>query len=373
MQTTFLASIFHASAFRAAEFLRVSRKGIAAHGIFWMMLAAFYGGYLVLHLLRQDLTPINVVRGSIVGLWLAVPLVLFCIAVLRFYHVVRFDRPEQPTLAIIRDWAAFAVHSRRWANGLPIVFISVVFTLVFADIQGKTLRLNPAVWDESFASIDRIVHFGKQPWQWLQPILGHPYLTFLINLNYNIWYFVVWTVLVYFAFQDRPSQLRTQFFLSFLLTWVIGGSVLAIIFSSGGPCYYARLGLSPDPFADLMTYLRATNEIVPVWAVDMQDILWKGHLAHAELSEVSAMPSMHNATTLLLVLAAFRLSTFWGWVLALHAVLVFIGSIALAWHYAIDSYVAWALVAAIWVMMAPVARWWHQTADQQAFDRLLAD
>lgn len=85
------------------------------------------------------------------------------------------------------------------------------------------------------------------------------------------------------------------------------------------------------------------------------------------------MPSMHNATTLLLVLPAFRLSTFWGWVLALHAALVFIGSIALAWHYAIDSYVAWALVAAIWVMMAPVARWWHQTADQKAFDRLLAD
>ena len=42
----------------------------------------------------------------------------------------------------------------------------------------------------------------------------------------------------------------------FFLMWILIGGILAVVFSSAGPCYYGRLGLSPDPFADLMAYLR---------------------------------------------------------------------------------------------------------------------
>ena len=256
-------------------------------------------------------------------------------------------------------------------NGLPMLLIMAVFALIFADVQGKILTVNPAVWDSTFANWDRILHFGYQPWQWLQPILGYAPVTFMINLNYNIWFFVMWMFFVYFGFAERSSELRTQFFLSFIVTWIVGGSILATIFASGGPCYYTRLGLSPDPYTDLMAYLRAVNNVVPVWAVEIQDLLWRGHLNHVEMSEVSAMPSMHNASTLLFALTSFRIGRFWGWVLSAHAALIFIGSIHLAWHYAIDSYVSWALVLVIWYAAAPVARWWHGKVAQSDFDRML--
>ena len=80
---------------------------------------------------------------------------------------------------------------------------------------------------------------------------------------------------------------------------------------------------------------------------------------------------MHNATTLLFVITSFKLSRFWGWVLLAHAVFVFIGSISLAWHYAIDSYVSWALALALWFALAPVARWWHSSHEQRTFDEML--
>jgi hypothetical protein len=372
MQIAHVAGSFGDLTSRTRKFLHYLRKGNAAHGIFWVLVGLYYVGYLGVHYFRPDLVPIHLVAGSLTVFWLSMPLLLFSIAALRFYHVIRFQRPQRPSIAIIRDWGLFLVNPRRMANGLPMVFIMVVFAFIFADVQGKILSLNPAIWDGTFARIDKFLHFGHQPWELLQPILGYPKVTFLVNLNYNIWFFVMWMFFAYFGFAEQPSELRTRFFLSFIATWIIGGSLLATVFASGGPCYYTRLGLSPDPYADLMTYLRATNAVVPVWAIDIQDMLWRGHLAHAELSEVSAMPSMHNASTILFVLASFRLSRFWGWVLAAHAALIFIGSISLAWHYAVDSYVAWALVIPIWYAMAPVARWWHKTAEQKQFDEMLA-
>ena len=71
------------------------------------------------------------------------------------------------------------------------------------------------------------------------------------------------------------------------------------------------------------------------------------------------MPSMHNGTALLFALAGFQVNRTVGWLLLAHAGLIFIGSVVLAWHYAVDAYVAWALTLVLWYGLTPVARWWH--------------
>ena len=81
---------------------------------------------------------------------------------------------------------------------------------------------------------------------------------------------------------------------------------------------------------------------------------------------------MHNGSALLFALAGYKVSRTMGRILAVHAVFIFLGSVHLAWHYAVDSYVAWAVSLAIWVAMGPVARWWHSTAAQQDFEHSLA-
>ena len=84
------------------------------------------------------------------------------------------------------------------------------------------------------------------------------------------------------------------------------------------------------------------------------------------------MPSMHNGSALLFALAGYQVSRFAGHLLTAHAILIFIGSIHLGWHYAVDSYLAWAFTLVIWFAVLPIARWWHSTAAQGDFDRALA-
>ncbi len=64
--------------------------------------------------------------------------------------------------------------------------------------------------------LDSWMHFGYQPWEILQPVLGYAPVTFLMNLVYNTWFIVMWTIFIWQAFAARPSTLRLRFFISFL-------------------------------------------------------------------------------------------------------------------------------------------------------------
>ena len=134
-----------------------------------------------------------------------------------------------------------------------------------------------------------------------------------------------------------------------MLTFAVGGNLLALLFSSAGPVYYERLGLGSD-FEPLMEHLRALNEISPVWALGVQEGLWDGHMTDGRLAGISAMPSMHVATTVLIALYASTHARWAAWATWLFAALIMIGSVHLGWHYAVDGYfgaiiawVAWTL------------------------------
>lgn len=356
----------------ASRFRSLVRKSISAHAIFGLIVVSYYAGFLVLLRLHPDLVTLNFSKIVAGFLLVSIPIMLVSVFIMRFYHVARHVKPERPIPALLKDLWQYLSSGARMANGIPMVILMVVFMYVFVGVKASVPNLNPYSWDHYFSELDRTLHFGVLPWEWLQPLLGQPVITFVINVNYNCWFLVMWMTWVYFAFADRPSVLRTRFFLSFFLIWILIGGILAIVFSSAGPCYYGRLGLSPDPYADLMAYLRGANEILPIWAIPVQDVLWQGHIGKSALDGISAMPSMHNGSALLFALAGYQVSRFAGRLLSVHAILIFIGSVHLGWHYAVDSYLAWAFTLAIWFAMAPVSRWWHRTAAQGDFDRALA-
>src|SRR5258708_7314746 len=81
----------------------------------------------------------------------------------------------------------------------------------------------------------------------------------------------------------------------YVISWrcFIGVNVLAVLFSSAGPCYYGYL-YGSDPYAAQMAYLRAASENCPIWSVHIQDLLWKSYAGGvAPNFGISAMPSMH--------------------------------------------------------------------------------
>jgi hypothetical protein len=349
------------------------RQSISAHGIFLAIVAAYYVGFLALLRLYPDVIPTGFLVSVIGFAMLSAVFIILCVFILRFYHIATRVKPERPIPALLKDMKQFLTDKKRLANGIPMVLIVMVFMYVFSNIKAAIPILNPLAWDTYFAQLDSTLHFGTQPWVWLQPLLGYAPVTYLININYNFWFLATWIMWVHFAFADKPSELRTRFFLSFFAMWAFIGGALAVWFSSAGPCFYGRLGFTPDPYAELMAYLRGVNEVLPIWALPVQDELWRGYTDNSIIVRgISAMPSMHNASALLYALAGYQVSRFAGRLLSVHAILIFIGSIHLGWHYAVDSYLAWALTLVIWFAIAPVSRWWHRTAAQGDFDRALA-
>lgn len=356
-----------------AGFLPLLRLSFAAHGIF---LAIAGGFFLLLHSLLFLVPGMSSRSASDVLLAIvisALPMHLIALVTYQFIEMVVYERPKSPTLRLFSKVFSVLFDRKSLAKGLPMYVSLFCFIYVFGLMKANITVFQPFRWDETFDRWDVVIHFGRRPWEWLQPLLGHPHITFLVNLNYNLWFFVMMGFWVHYAFVARPGVERTRYYMSFMLIWMIGGTFFAILFSSAGPCFYGegRLGLSPDPYADLMAYLRSAAEVVPVWALTTQDILWSHREQASAFGGVSAMPSMHNATVLLFLLTSRGWARWVRLVLLAHFVLVFLGSVHLAWHYAVDAYLAWAIVLAVWWATGPLARWWESRPATLAFPRAI--
>jgi hypothetical protein len=354
-----------------AGFWPLLRAGLSAHGLLLWLAAAYFLAYQFLGLAVPEAHAADAVEILFGILFFSVPAVLFGLATFLFIRMAAVEKPESPLRALYRNLRDVLGDRERMAAGLPAALALVVFMYVFTMIKAAITVLVPFSWDITFDRLDTLLHFGYRPWELLQPVFGFWPVTFLVNLNYNMWFVVMNVFWAYYAFIARPSAERTRFFLSYMLIWMVGGGLMAVAFSSAGPCYFTRLGISPDPYAPLMTYLAEANTHLPIWALGTQDMLWDLKQQGSGFGGVSAMPSMHNATALLFVLMCPWRSRLIRSLLIGHCALILLGSVHLGWHYAVDGYVAFALALGLWAAMGPVARWWENTAAPRAFRNAL--
>lgn len=249
---------------------------------------------------------------------------------------------------------------QRMLNALPVVVLFPLFTYAFTYLKFLIPVIHPYSWDVSFAQLDAILHGGMHPWMWLQPMFGYPAVTASINVVYNLWFFVIYAIIYWLAFSIERQALRMQFLLSFVFSWIVLGTILATIFSSAGPCFYGLTVAGTDPYGPLMTYLREANQQYPIWALDVQRMLWQGYQEKNSAFAISAMPSMHVATAVLIALLGARINRTCAMASLAFAVVIMIGAVHLGWHYAIDGYVGAIGACVIWyvvgLMMATSAR-----------------
>ena len=347
------------------------RRGFGAHGLLLGLALACLLAFRFMALAAPVLLApdrVGLALGLVTG---ALPTLLLGLAVYIAIDLAAVVRPKRPIPALLRRMKSILGDPVHLAAGLPVLLALALFLYVFTLVKAIVGVLTPFTWDVTLDRWDTALHFGFRPWQLLQPVLGWWPVTVLLNLNYNAWFVVLNVFWAYFAFVARPGVLRTRFFLSFIGIWAVGGGMLAMGLASAGPCYFSRLGLSPDPYAPLMAYLRDAATHAPVWALATQDMLWSLRQQGSGLGGISAMPSIHAATALLFVLSCPWNSAAVKRLLVAHVVLVFLGSILLGWHYAVDSYAAWGLAFIIWRAMGPVSRWWHETRATQDFHSAL--
>ena len=265
-------------------------------------------------------------------------------------HVMLFVRPDRPIRYILSDLRTNYLTSERLLNALPVLLLKPIFMSAFTSFKIMIPAINPFSWDYTFAKWDAFVHGGVQPWRLLHPIFGTPLLTSTVNFFYNIWFFVMFAVLYWQVFSLRDARLRMQFFLTWALSWILLGTLVAIVFSSAGPCYYGRVVEGEDVFQPLMEYLREAQETSPVWALGAQEWLWETYESGGigQVKGISAMPSMHISMAFLFVLVGWRTHRVVGVAFIVFAVLNIIGCVHLGWHYAIDAYPAIVCTWLIW-------------------------
>lgn len=257
-------------------------------------------------------------------------------------------RPERPLLFVAGKMRSEWQLAKRLRYALPVLLAAPVFMSAFTSMKSAIPAIVPFYADPWAMKADELIH-GGPVWELLHPLLGYPIVTVMINFFYHLWFLVFNIVLIFAAFMVGDDRLRARFLVAFVLTWAILGTALAIPLSSVGPCYYA-IFYGSDPFAGLMNYLNEANQQYPIWALTAQSALLTAHTA-AEPGlgrGISALPSLHVAVAVLLVMFSWSFAKIWRVLSILFLATIMLGSVHLGWHYAIDGYISLALVPVIW-------------------------
>jgi len=267
-------------------------------------------------------------------------------------------RPPDPIRTVARHVARPDIWPLILSRGLILVTMTALVMSVFAGMKGSIPFFRPFAFDPAFVAIDAALHGGSQPWTWIQPWLGHPRITSALDRAYYLWFPVVFHTYYWQVFTVRNPRLRYQFLMAFMLCWMLIGTLAAIALSSAGPVFLAKMGLDDLPFRELLSYLASVDRTRSLMAVTVQESLWQVYATGADmpLRGISAMPSMHIAIAVLMAIFGWRKHWALGLAYSLFALLIFLGSVQLAFHYAVDGYVAAVMVGIVWWFAGRVAR-----------------
>lgn len=334
------------------------RQTFAAHiplyatsGLFFALSFALLAFYRVPMPLDSGLFFLQLV-GELLLLW--IPSLL----AIDVYRLWRSGAPPGLVGILIKLTMSRLLKGDRIGNSVHALITLTPMMIAFTVIKENITAINPFSWDKTFAHWDLALALGHMPWQMLQSSLDHPIVTVVLNLFYHLWFFVMFGFLLWQGFSSRTNLLRMQFLLAFCFSWFFGGSILAIAFSSAGPCYYGNLFPGPSPFDAQTAYL---NSIGPkwIWSLAVQRDLWVSYVTgDGVIKGISAMPSMHVTIAALNALLCWRIDRRLGIAATIFALMIFLGSIVLLWHYAVDGLAAFVIAGLCWLAAGAITQRW---------------
>ena len=324
---------------------------------------AIVATYMALVLMSGRVDPIMFGRllafyiGTAFSLWIFVG--GLCLMGLLVHHG-RKSGAEPFLVKFLTDLVRDRWDRDRFASALwpPLLFACLLAS--FNAFKQMVLPLAGFSWDPAIAAADKALFLGTDPWRLTHALFSSPQATVWIDRIYHGWFVPMSLGLIVCAWMPRSSfRLRTQYMLSYIGVWIGIGSILAFLMPSAGPCFYEQYAGGNASFHELMRRLAETQAETGATLTSLSN---QGLLANLFMSDklavgggISAMPSVHNGLAVLFALAAFRLNRTAGWVLAAYAILIWLGSIHLGWHYALDGLIAAGLTYGIWSVCGRVA------------------
>ena len=346
---------------------------MAGTGREWRWLAPYIGIVLILFLLGQavglayDSRPFAVMsqyalRIVVLGPFIAIGAVTLLVIALGI-------RGERQPIRAIAAYVRSRFPSAASAFG-AVTAVAMVPILMgsFGTLKMMMPLMRPFNWDDTLAHLDRTLFFGIDPWRITHAVLGEPLPTMAIDFLYTMWVPAV-VVGVLAAAVSAPVE-RARYFLSFGAAWLLIGIVGAYALSSAGPCYADRLGsTTAEWFRPLMSRLANDySSVGGLGTIGWQDTLWAAYVGreYGFARGISAAPSMHNAICMLYVLALANARPLFRIAAIAFAAVIFVGSVHLGWHYAIDGLLGFAAMIVIWKAAGFYLDWCGYAAGQGA-------
>lgn len=260
----------------------------------------------------------------------------------------------------------------RWTRDRVVSLLSppLLFALLmtsFNVFKQSALPLAGFAMDPLFAEMDRALFLGTDPWRVTHAIFASPWVTWGFDKAYHLWFVPMSLGLIICSvLPARFDRVRIRYLLSYAAMWIVIGSIAAMLMPAAGPAFQPEpIGQVPG-FAPMVTHLHSQQAWLSgqmpgaqIAALQFQAMLLQIH-ASGDVTiggGISAMPSMHNALAALFAMTAFQFNRSAGVVLTGYAAMIWVGSIHLGWHYAVDGPVAVVMTYAIWRASAPLADW----------------
>lgn len=239
-----------------------------------------------------------------------------------FSHLVRLK------LAGVASPLAYFRHEYDWRHPLVVglgALLAGLNMICFMWIKPELNRFAPFRADEAIADAERAM-FGIDLWRLFDGID----LNFMA-LTYNIlWFWALFVVLIWLLIR-APSRARSASLVNYFFLWSLFGPIGQYLLPAAGPLFYQRIGLG-DRFAGL-------EANVPDLTIQISDYLWTHYSAQTLGfgAGVSAMPSLHIATVAWMVISLRAVGSRWTIPVLLFSLYIFVASVALGWHYALDG------------------------------------
>jgi hypothetical protein len=272
------------------------------------------------------------------------------------------------SVAIFLVIASLGRPLRFWLMMFGDLALFVLMWIAYDESRGVADRLGFPVQVESVRNLDRWLFFGNDPVVWLQETFYEP-----ASVR---WYDVVGSMVYYSHFIVPPVVIATLWFLNRrqwvrymrrFATLLFVACAMFVLVPTAPPWMAAggsnRLGLELDVLPPLA---RSTGRGWRHIGLDGFVKAWDHGRDWA--NQVAAMPSLHSAFALFVVVFFFPWVRDWR-LRALMLLYPLTMAVSLAYfgeHYLVDAFVGWAIVGASFLLWNRIERWLAARATERA-------
>jgi hypothetical protein len=223
-----------------------------------------------------------------------------------------------------------------------------MFACLFTVAKAAIVVFHPFAWDLFLSDLDRMLHFGHHPFEFLVSPFALTWIAPISGISYGIWMGFMYGFLAFSLAMKGKGAVHERFTIAYALCWVFGGCILATMFSSAGPLFFGRLGLGNDYDVQMAALDASRSPFLELEAVK-RTVLWEQFSTRSRsFVGISAFPSMHVCIATLIAIYCWSMSRMVGAVAVVWAAFVLVGSVMFAWHYAVDGYAGILIAAASW-------------------------